>query len=62
MTKQLHERKQALQSVRKHLDGNASLKSVKGRRYLRCLALLVSTEMQIEELQNMQKDACQRPQ
>ncbi|WP_281885843.1 hypothetical protein [Paenibacillus sp. YYML68] len=62
MTKQLKERKKALQSVRKRLHDNASLRSDEGRQYIRCLAMLVTTEMQIEEHQSMKKDACQRPQ
>lgn len=62
VTKQLQERKEALQSVRKRLNNKVSLKTDEGRQYIRCLAMLVSTEMQIEELQNMQKDAWQRPQ
>lgn len=61
MTK-LQERKDALQSVRKSLDGKASLKTEEGRQYICCLAMLVSTEMQIDELQGMKRDACQRPQ
>jgi len=61
MIKQLKERKLALQSVRERLNGTASLRTQKSRQYLRCLAMLVSTEMQIEELQGMKKDACQRP-
>ncbi|OUS74855.1 hypothetical protein B1748_19935 [Paenibacillus sp. MY03] len=62
MIKQLQERKKALQSVRKRLDGNAPLHSKDGLRYMRCLAKLVMTDMQIEQLQSMKKDACQRPQ
>ena len=61
MVKQLQERKKALQSVRKRLDGQASLRTDMGRQYVRCLALLTMTEMQIKELQGMKKDACQRP-
>ncbi len=62
MIKQLLERKMALQSVRKHLDGNAPLHTKDGLRHLRCLTMLVCTEMQIEALKDMQKDAWQRPQ
>lgn len=62
MTKQLQERKEALQSVRKRLNGKASLRTEEGRQYIRCLAMLVGTEMQLKEHQGMKKDACQRPQ
>ncbi|AWP26350.1 hypothetical protein [Paenibacillus sp. Cedars] len=62
MTKQLQERKEALQSVRKSLNGKASLRSEEGKQYIRCLVMLVGTEMQLKELQDMKKDACQRPQ
>ncbi|RJE90719.1 hypothetical protein D3P07_01030 [Paenibacillus sp. 1011MAR3C5] len=55
MIKQLQERKTALQSVKNRLNGKASLKSEDGHKYLRCLAMLVSTEMQIEELQDKAK-------
>lgn len=55
MIKQLHERKEALQSVRKHLNGKASLRTHEGRQYIRCLVMLVSTEKQIEELQGNEK-------
>lgn len=56
MIRQLQERKKALQSVRKRLDGKASLRTEDGMRYVRCLALLAMTEMQIEELQGKAKD------
>jgi hypothetical protein len=59
--KQLREHKAALQSVRKRLEGKESMRTENGRQYIRCLAMLVKTEMQIEELQGMKKDACQRP-
>lgn len=62
MLKQLREHKDALQSVRNRLNGKALLRTEEGRQYIRCLALLVSAEMQIEELEGMKKDACQRPQ
>lgn len=63
MTQQLKERKEALQIVRKRMDGNSSLRTDEGRQYLRCLALLVSTEMQIEELEGKAKDrSAKRPQ
>lgn len=56
MLKKLKERKDALQSARMHLNGKASLRTDEGRQYIRCLAMLVSTEMQIEELQGKAKD------
>ncbi|WP_053375544.1 hypothetical protein [Paenibacillus sp. FJAT-27812] len=56
MIKQLRERKEALQSVRKRLDGKASLRTHEGRQYIRCLAMLVSTEMQIEGVHGKEKD------
>ncbi len=62
MNKQLQKRKKALQSVRKRLNEQASLRTVEGRQYIRCLAMLVITEMQLKELQGMKKDAWQRPQ
>ncbi|MUG85709.1 hypothetical protein GNP92_05000 [Paenibacillus timonensis] len=55
MIKQLRQRKEALKSVRKHLDGRALLRTDEGRQYIRCLAMLVSTEMQIEELEGKAK-------
>ncbi|CAM3830678.1 Transposase [Paenibacillus lactis] len=61
MIKQLQERKDALQGLRKLLNRNTSLRTQEGRQYIHCLVLLVSTEMQIEKLQGMKKDACQRP-
>lgn len=63
MIKQLRERKEALQSVRKkRLNNKASLRTDDGRQYICCLAMLISMEMKIEEFQGMKKDACQRPQ
>lgn len=56
MMEQLQERKRALQSLRKRLKGDVSLGSDEGRQYIRCLAMLVSTEMKIEELQGKEKD------
>lgn len=56
MIDQLQERKRALQSLRKRLKGDVSLRTDEGRQYIRCLALLVSTEMQIEKLQGNEKD------
>jgi len=55
MIKQLRERREALQSVRKHLNSNASLRNNEGMQYIRCLAMLVSTEMQIEEMEDNEK-------
>ncbi|MFD0957972.1 hypothetical protein [Paenibacillus chungangensis] len=54
MTK-LHERKAALQRVRKSLNGKVSLRCSEGRQYLSCLAMLVKTEMEIVELQDKAK-------
>lgn len=51
MIKQLQERKKALQSVRKHLDSKAPLHTKNRLRHMRCLAMLVMTEMQLERLQ-----------
>lgn len=51
MIKQLQERKKALKSVRKRLDGNAPLHTEDGVLHMRCLAMLVVTEMQLESLQ-----------
>lgn len=56
MIKQLQERKDALQSVRKRLNGKASMRTEEGRLYIRCLSMLVSTEIQIAELQGKAKD------
>ena len=62
LVNKLRKRKEALQSARNRLNSGASLRTDEGRQYIRCLAMLVSTEMQIEELQGMKKDAWQRPQ
>ncbi|WP_054941693.1 hypothetical protein [Paenibacillus ihuae] len=59
MRKQLQERKEALQMVRKHLNNNAPLHTKDGLRYIRCLAKLVMTEKQLEQLQENEKDALQ---
>ncbi len=56
MIKQLQERKKALQSVRKRLDSNAPFHTKDGLRHMRCLALLVMTELQLEKLQEKAKD------
>jgi hypothetical protein len=55
MINELQERKEALQRVRKRLNGKASLRTKAGMQYVRCLALLAMTEMQIEELQGNKK-------
>jgi len=55
MIKQFQERKEALQSVRMRLNSKASLRTEEGMQYVRCLALLAITEMQIEELQGKAK-------
>jgi len=55
MSKQLRERRKALQSVKMRLNSKASLRTPEGMQYVRCLALLAMTEMQIEELQNKVK-------
>lgn len=60
MIKQLREHREALQSVGNRLNGKASLRPMKEGSII-CLAMLASTEMQIEDLQGTKKDACQRP-
>jgi hypothetical protein len=55
MMEQLQDRKRALQSLRKRLNGDASLRTDEGRQYIRCLALLAMTEIQIKELQGNEK-------
>lgn len=62
MLKHLEERRTALQQVRKRMDSKASLRSQEGKKYVQCLALLVGTEMQIEELQgNKEGRFAERP-
>jgi len=55
MIKELKERKEALQSVRKRLSSKASLRTEEGMQYVRCLALLAMTEIQIKEIQDNEK-------
>lgn len=56
MIKQLQGRKSALQSVMKRMSSKPSLRIEEGIQYIRCLALLLNIEMQIEEIQINEKD------